>query len=318
VLKELGVTVIVRFNSKCYDRTVFTRAGIKHVELFYEDGGNPTEQILQSFLSLGMILTHSLTHAHSLTHSLMLIPAGETEKGAIAVHCKAGLGRTGTNIAAYMVKHYNYSVNEAIAWHRICRPGSVVGPQQQYLASIESRLVEAGIDYRNKLAKPCYSPITLGTTSTSSSSLSTSTESERDRSTSLTPPLQKMMNFSPVKESKSLFRSIVTKKKDESDVMTTPPDSDDASSQSSYGSGGFLSSLTPPFGNNRKTIDNTSSGETKQPIKNFLVSLTPPFGNNRKTISKDEGVSTVTATLVSTLGALTGLSAAPSNPVDKV
>ena len=71
VLKELGVTVIVRFNSKCYDRTVFTRAGIKHVELFYEDGGNPTEQILQSFLSLGMILTHSLTHSfiHLLTHS---------------------------------------------------------------------------------------------------------------------------------------------------------------------------------------------------------------------------------------------------------
>ena len=95
--------------------------------------------------------------------------------------------------------------------------------------------------------------------------------------------------------------------------MTTPLDSDDTSSQSSHGSGGFLSSLTPPFGNNRKTVDNTSSGETKQPIKNFLVSLTPPL-INRKTIHKDEGAGTVTATLVATLGALTGLSAAPSNP----
>lgn len=315
VLKELGVTVIVKFNSKCYDRTIFTRAGIKHVELFYEDGGNPTEQILQSFLSLGS--TCYATHSHNT--SPIFLSAGESEKGAIAVHCKAGLGRTGTNIVAYMVKHYNYSVNEAIAWHRICRPGSVVGPQQQYLASIESKLIEAGIDYRNKLAKPCYSPITLGTSSTSSSSLSTSTESERDRSTTLTPPLQKMSINSPTKESKSLFKSIVSKKKDESDA-TTPPDSDDASSQSSHGSSGFLSSLTPPFGSNRKTIDATNPAEPK-PIKKFLVSLTPPFANTRKTLGKDESADSsppsIATTLVASLGALTGLSG-QSGPVDKV
>ena len=42
----------------------------------------------------------------------------ENEKGAIAVHCKAGLGRTGTNIAAYMMKHYQYTARETIAWCR--------------------------------------------------------------------------------------------------------------------------------------------------------------------------------------------------------
>jgi len=67
-LEELGVTVIVRFNSKCYDRTVFTRAGIKHVELFYEDGGNPTEQILQSFLSLGIRCYVNLLTNQQLIH----------------------------------------------------------------------------------------------------------------------------------------------------------------------------------------------------------------------------------------------------------
>ena len=29
---------------------------------------------------------------------------------------------------------------EAIGWLRICRPGSVIGPQQQYLEEIQSRM----------------------------------------------------------------------------------------------------------------------------------------------------------------------------------
>eukprot|EP00607_Mallomonas_marina_P010568 CAMPEP_0182422370 /NCGR_PEP_ID=MMETSP1167-20130531/8039_1 /TAXON_ID=2988 /ORGANISM="Mallomonas Sp, Strain CCMP3275" /LENGTH=474 /DNA_ID=CAMNT_0024600379 /DNA_START=595 /DNA_END=2019 /DNA_ORIENTATION=- len=113
--KELGVTCIIRFNNKCYDKNVFTRSGIRHVDLFYEDGGNPTDAILQSFLQIC-----------------------ERESGAIAVHCKAGLGRTGTNIAAYMMKHWGYTAKESTAWCRVCRPGSVVGPQQQYLSSVEA------------------------------------------------------------------------------------------------------------------------------------------------------------------------------------
>jgi protein tyrosine phosphatase len=67
----------------------------RHVDLYYEDGGNPTEEILQAFLQIC-----------------------ETERGAIAVHCKAGLGRTGTNIAAYMIKHYGYTAKETMAWCR--------------------------------------------------------------------------------------------------------------------------------------------------------------------------------------------------------
>ncbi|EEB87757.1 hypothetical protein MPER_14765, partial [Moniliophthora perniciosa FA553] len=47
--------------------------------------------------------------------------------------CKAGLGRTGTLIGAYLVWKYGFTANEAIAFMRIVRPGSVVGPQQQYL-----------------------------------------------------------------------------------------------------------------------------------------------------------------------------------------
>ena len=43
------------------------------------------------------------------------------------------MGRTGTLIGAYLIWKYGFTANEAIAFMRIVRPGSVVGPQQQYL-----------------------------------------------------------------------------------------------------------------------------------------------------------------------------------------
>ena len=45
----------------------------------------------------------------------------------------AGLGRTGTLIGCYLMKHYGFSAHEAIAWIRICRPGSIIGHQQAWL-----------------------------------------------------------------------------------------------------------------------------------------------------------------------------------------
>ncbi|CAM9648746.1 unnamed protein product, partial [Chrysoparadoxa australica] len=95
--------------------------GIRHVDLFYEDGGNPPPSVYNRFLQVC-----------------------EETKGVVAVHCKAGLGRTGTNIALYMMKHFSYTAREAIAWCRLCRPGSVVGPQFHFLLKHEQRMKEAG------------------------------------------------------------------------------------------------------------------------------------------------------------------------------
>lgn len=46
------------------------------------------------------------------------------------------------------MKHYGYTAREASAWCRVCRPGSVVGPQQQYLETKQDQLWGEGRLYR--------------------------------------------------------------------------------------------------------------------------------------------------------------------------
>ncbi|KAL2740906.1 dual specificity protein phosphatase CDC14C-like isoform X1 [Vespula squamosa] len=122
-----GVVAVVRLNRKTYDSNSFTKAGISHYDMFMPDGTIPPKRILYKFLRLV-----------------------EITNGAIAVHCKAGLGRTGSLIAAYLIKHYNMTAREAIAWTRICRSGSVIGHQQAWLENIQYSLMNAGQQYRLK------------------------------------------------------------------------------------------------------------------------------------------------------------------------
>jgi cell division cycle 14 len=72
------------------------------------------------------------------------LAACEAEKGAIAVHCKAGLGRTGSLIALYIMKHVGFPPADFIGWIRIARPGSILGPQQQYLCNMDEKMMAAG------------------------------------------------------------------------------------------------------------------------------------------------------------------------------
>lgn len=64
------------------------------------------------------------------------------------MHCKAGLGRTGTCIGAYLMKHYRCTAREVIGWMRVCRPGSVIGPQQAFMESIQARMWDEGEAFR--------------------------------------------------------------------------------------------------------------------------------------------------------------------------
>lgn len=50
-----------------------------------------------------------------------------------------------------MMKHYGFSAAEAIGWMRICRPGSVIGPQQQYLEQMENVMHREGHALRQQV-----------------------------------------------------------------------------------------------------------------------------------------------------------------------
>ncbi|XP_069083862.1 dual specificity protein phosphatase CDC14B isoform X5 [Pleurodeles waltl] len=136
--KKHNVTTIIRLNRKLYDAKRFTDANFEHHDLFFVDGSTPTDAIVKRFLNIC-----------------------ENAGGAIAVHCKAGLGRTGTLIACYLMKHYRMTAGETIAWIRICRPGSVIGPQQNFLVAKQLSLWTLGDIYRKKLKDRSKGAVTM-------------------------------------------------------------------------------------------------------------------------------------------------------------
>lgn len=111
--KRHGVKLVVRLNNPLYDSRVFEKEGIEHIDMYFDDGSNPCEEIVRSFIA----------------RADEVISSG----GVVAIHCKAGLGRTGVLIGAYLAYKHGFSAGESIGFMRIMRPGCVVGPQQHFM-----------------------------------------------------------------------------------------------------------------------------------------------------------------------------------------
>jgi cell division cycle 14 len=114
ILHDMGVSTVVRLNEACYDEGAFTSAGFEHISLEFDDCACPPDAVVAAFFR-----------------------AVDAAPGAVAVHCRAGLGRTGTLIALCLMRSWGFSAREAMGWLRIMRPGSVVGVQQHYLCEVE-------------------------------------------------------------------------------------------------------------------------------------------------------------------------------------
>ena len=119
--KKKKVSLVVRLNKKYYDAKRFTSHGIDHIELYFLDGSNPPDHILSKFMQ-----------------------ACEATPGAVAVHCKAGLGRTGCCIGSFIMKHLRWTAEEFMGWARIVRPGTIIGPQQNWLKETQNRMWKEG------------------------------------------------------------------------------------------------------------------------------------------------------------------------------
>lgn len=107
------VQLVVRLNSHLYDANEFSKRGIQHIDMIFDDGTCPPMDYVQKFIGA----------AESVIQ----------KGGKIAVHCKAGLGRTGCLIGAHLIYTHGFTANECIAYMRMIRPGMVVGPQQHWL-----------------------------------------------------------------------------------------------------------------------------------------------------------------------------------------
>lgn len=136
VQRDIGL--VVRLNSELYCPTYFTALGIQHIDMIFEDGTCPALPIVRRFIKL----------AHNMI---------QRQKG-IAVHCKAGLGRTGCLIGAYLIYRHGFTANEVIAFMRFMRPGMVVGPQQHWLhlnqGQFRTWYLEDQFKQKYEIAKP--------------------------------------------------------------------------------------------------------------------------------------------------------------------
>ena len=127
ILLQYDVQVVVRLNEPHYDVADWASEGLALADLPFDDCATPPPAVVAAFLAIA-----------------------EGVPGAVAVHCHAGLGRTGTLIALYMMKHHGFTARQAMGWLRIVRPGSVIGPQQQFLCDSEGTIRAAGEGFRRR------------------------------------------------------------------------------------------------------------------------------------------------------------------------
>jgi cell division cycle 14 len=130
IFREMRVRTVVRLCEPRYAAAAFTSHGVAHHDLPFDDCARPPDAAVAAFFRVV-----------------------DAAPGAVAVHCRAGLGQTGTLVALYLMRTHGFTAREAMGWLRIMRPGSVIGEQQHYLCEVETRLRAARCGWRR--AGPC-------------------------------------------------------------------------------------------------------------------------------------------------------------------
>lgn len=116
-LKKRNVKLVIRLNEdNNYDSKMFENQNIDVLDLYFDDYSVPSIKIIKKFMNAVNNIEYS---------------------DKVAIHCRAGLGRTGILICIWLIIKLNFKTAEAIAYIRIMRPGSIMGNQGFFLESIE-------------------------------------------------------------------------------------------------------------------------------------------------------------------------------------
>jgi len=123
----------------------------KEVEWMQEEGVKSIVTIREEPLDENWVDEIKYLHIHSndmsvpefddLVYSVDFIHRRITNKEPVMVHCLAGLGRTGTILACYMIKYQKMSTQDAIDYVREKRHGSIQSyPQEEIIFRFEKSL----------------------------------------------------------------------------------------------------------------------------------------------------------------------------------
>ncbi|GJQ09973.1 hypothetical protein GpartN1_g1764.t1 [Galdieria partita] len=149
-LKRAGVKHVVRLCESLYNAEKLVDAGFKHHDWPFEDGGVPSAEIIQKWLSLLSCVTDNETVTKTsgkvvfqgsnklssvASHTEERVGEGladNSSKISIAIHCKTGLGRAPVMVAIALIE-MGMDALDAIGYIRARRRGAINSRQLLFL-----------------------------------------------------------------------------------------------------------------------------------------------------------------------------------------